>query len=487
MNAPERLKAGIHGIETDNQANDTRTARPTGTIQDSQGTILHHESEGTPQSKRDSGSLRDSPLRCTSPESKLSLYQRIPPLPFHNNWKPWKGYPRFILENTRQYTNTDNQARTLNRIEAFLYASICGKIPRRIARSLGRSWYRIREAKLQTGEWIELKDCIRFQQDGKQAGEARVYMLSPSYRAEIVKSAEQYGHFRGYGTLNKRMKLKPRGEAVVSGSLPRKLKAALANGTGLKARLELIHEMMNTPAAFLDLPEAPDTAEELFTKAAQAWRLLAPQLAGEELMPAWNVYPCKWIYSSKPCIQQLPGFIRLNALEGLNGQPLTEVDYSGCQLNIALHEGGETFRSDPYEIPLNHLRQYKQYADIDRATVKELTLPMLHGRTRSNYQWLFWEGKVSFPVEVYDRINEVLPELRGHPLMKLQGEVMEYALVLLIEDGTPPGLPVFDSIVSPFPDRVERAMNEAVKTILKTDETIHLKVVHSRQLSLNLG
>jgi len=472
------------------QGTDSRATCCIGEIQDSQRALSHTETKRDYPQGRQSESLRFAPIRCKGLKLQ-ELNSSIQPQVFKSSngkpWKPWNGYPRLILEKAREYTNTKKQAQELESIETFLYFSVVGRIPRSTVYSLGRAWYTIRDKKLQSGEWIEVKPYIRFKKHGELSGEATVYMLNPRYRTDIVRSAEEYGHYAGYGRLKARCRVKPKDKAEVYGSISQKLKTALQNGTGLKPRLELISHIMTDPEAFINLPGSPQNPRLLYERAVTAWRKLAPQIPGEELIPNWNLRPCKWLYSSKPSIQHLPAEIRLNALEGTEGESLTEWDYSGVQLNISQYEGGESFYEDPYQIPLNHLRQYEQFKDIDRETVKSLTIPILHGRTRAQYQWLFQKGHISYPVQVYDRISEVLYALRGIPLMKIQGEIMLRALELLTEDGTPPGLPVFDSILSPFPERVESAMNRAAMEILNSKDPLPMKAIYSGQLSLNFG
>jgi len=465
---------------------DTGATGAPGAIPHGQGTLLHKETERDHPQGRKGESLRPAALRSHATES---LNEHIPPLVFRGKngkpWHPWHGFTRRALEHAREYARTDPQALLTARIDTFLYSAITGRIPAGEVKHLDRAWYRIREAKLQAGEWIELKPYIRFRKGGKPNGEAAVYMLSPVYRREIMESGQQYGHFAGYGRLTARRRLAPEGKADVFGPVPAKLKAALRNGTGLKARPEVIHAMIENPAAFLDLVDTPGTALELLMDAVKVWRLFSPQLPGEELVPTWELHDCLWLYSSKPCIQQLPAFIRLNALEGVNGEPVTEWDYSGCQLNISQYEGGESMYDDPYTVPLKYLRQYDNYGDIDRETVKALTIAILHGRTHTHYQWLYWHDQVKYPVQVHDLLSEIIPQFRGHPLMQRQGRVMLYALEILTADGSPPGLPVFDSIVHTDADRVKWSMEEAARKVI--GEPVPMKQEHPGQLSFRFA
>jgi len=458
-----------------------------GAIPHGTGTVLHEAREGPPQDERDSRGVRDTALQWSSAET----FGRIPPLTYKPDYKPRNGYAPVVLDRARRDTRKGSLSRDIiASVDAFLYASLTGRIPRESMRILGGAWYKLRDARLESGQWIEVKPAAWFPAEGKEGGKrdglAAIYMLSPAYRREIMESGQQSGHFAGQGHLKARRKLKPDHMPAASWSIPCNLREAMKRGTGLKARIDIVLAMLEKPTGFLEYPKAPAGALALFMRAARGWRILAPLYPGEELRPSWHLHDeCRWLYARKPAIQQLPGVVRLNALEGLNGEPLSELDFNGCQLNIALQAKGEEYRIDPYRIVLNHLRLNSW--NLDRDEVKALTIPMLHGRSRHDYLWLYRTGEVLYPVHVYDLINEVLPELRGLPLMIPQGGIMLAALVTLVEVGKAPGLPLFDSILTPYPELAEPAMKEAARRILDTSESIPLEVIHCQQLRLPLS
>ena len=446
-----------------------------------------------PQSRSGQG-LWDSAIRGEGPSKELNLFLgHIKPGHFSKKWVPWNGYAPVILKNAKIIANTPKQAKLMARLDAFLYASVIGRIPSKTMKSLSRARKGLIDKKIQAGHWIELRDFVRFYDCfGNPDGEARIYCLSPSYRLEIVRSGIQHGHYSCISHLRHCIKAKPSPPPVVTGTgLPNTLKNALIQGTGLTPNLVKLSLIISNPSDYLSLPGAPDKAHLVFAKAVKDWRILSPLLPNEEMRPNWSlVKECMWIYSSKPCIQQLSAMSRLNVLQGVDGKPLSEVDYIGCQMNIARYMEGEALYDDPYKPVLNFVLHHSKgtpWEKITRQTIKELTLPMLHGRTRENYIYLWFQKEVAYPVELYDLILEVLPDLRGHPLMRYQGDIMIKALEILTADGTPPGLPVFDSILSPFPEKVETAMKEASMLILGSEEPLPTSIKDSLQTTLELA
>ena len=240
--------------------------------------------------------------------------------------------------------------------------------------------------------------------------------------------------------------------------------------------------MLLNPEAFQGLPGSEKlTRLEIWSKALRGWRILSPSLPGAELRPAWSFYhECNWLYSREPCLQQLPELVRLAALESMNGEELAEVDFAGCQLNIAMTEAGEEPQMDPYSLVRAQLRE-RYGMEIDRATVKSMMLPILHGRNQGQYLYLLRCGKVTEPLELFQALRDLV-QVQGLPLMQKQGQIMARALELLGQSMERPGLPVFDSILTPAPDLVQELMKQASRDIL--GEPLPLSVFRAGQRAL---
>lgn len=300
------------------------------------------------------------------------------------------------------------------------------------------TWRRVIDRKLESGQWVELKPPHRFRNtDGKPDGLAGVYMLSPDYWREIARRDDR--------SSNKRPKYE---------NLPSEIGVWLARGTGLRANLPRALNLLLSPEEYTSLEGVPETPERVYEKALRAWRILSPGGAGE-LRPDWRVsLACLWLYSRRPYLQGLPQQTRLYALETLEGEQVYEADYAGCQVNIIRGREGEAPVMDPYTRLEQALRL--EGCELGRATIKGLLLPVLHGRERHVFTWRA-RGIPNAGV-VYDTIRKALEIPESLELMQIQGRIMLRVLEAFRRVNLPPGFPVFDSLVTPYPEKAREIM-----------------------------
>jgi len=411
---------------------------------------------------------RGKPVRSILPAG-LAIGKELPAY-LTPTWCALHGYSPVIIEQAQRFTKSKAEAAELARIDAFLFVSIVGRIPAEPLHLQSARWRSIREAKQEAGHWREELPAVRLRTpDGSPGGLAAVYALTPAYLAEILAAELERGRFAGPARLANRQRVKPSRTAPIMTGIPAELARILATGTGLQVRFLELANILTQPNEYRGLPGSEGLTEaEVWSKALQGWRILAPGLPGAELRPSWMLCPeCGWLYTRRPCLQQLPELVRLAGLESLDGQELAEVDFSGAQLNISRGLHGDSPLHDPYRPIMEHLE--RQGIDIDRDTVKSMVLPMLHGQHAGHYLHALRMGKATEPLATWRALHRAFreyAEVQGLALMQVQGRIMARALELHGETTERAGLPVFDSILTPSPDLVEQAMQEASREAL---------------------
>ena len=401
--------------------------------------------------------LEDRTKRTMLPES-FSLGRGVNPKRLTVNWFPSTGFSSVILKNALESTNTTSQAAEIARIEAFLYLSVLGRISTRSINLDSRIWNRIRDTKILKGDWQLIADVVRFpNKRGKIDGLAPVYCLSPKYLMQIAQAEMLRGRYRNYAMLSSRRRIAQQESGSKSSD---NIPAVLKNGTGLVANLEAMVFGLCDPSYFVGHPKTEgDSVFYIWKQLVEAWRILAPMLPNTELHPSWK--PSKiigWLYSSKPNLQAISSVARLEWLRGIDGQNVSEVDYSGSSPNMNRVLNGNDPSDDPYLDIVGILK--KDGFTVSRTKVKDLLLPLFQGRTLQNYIYLWKNGEVSEDPRVVQIMLRHINN-RGLGLMRAQGRLFWRVLLCIEQKTAKAGLPVFDSILTTHPDIAFEAMAEA--------------------------
>lgn len=360
-------------------------------------------------------------------------------------WRPLNGIPSAILESSRTYLRAGRARRELNRVLSCLYYAGPCRLP-----ASGLHWShhtrrRVLENLQAEGLLIELKPSAGYTRaNGKPLSLGAVFMLSPEYWRKVAESDTR--------TLRKRSR---------SENIPAPLSAWLRAGTGLRANLPGLLDVLLRPSEYTALEGFPAYPFRVYTKALRAWRTLAPYGTGE-LRPHWRVSPrCGWLYSRRPYLQGVPAEARLWALESVDGAEVFEADYTACQPNLLRLELAHGLEGDPYE-SIRRDVYARTGESLERATVKAIALPLLHGMTAEGFAWEFpYLPKAAQIYRALDESGYRRTLEQGAELMREQGRIMRRVLEGMMRAGYPCGLPVFDSIVTPFPQIVGELMQGA--------------------------
>lgn len=395
-----------------------------------------------------------------------------------------------MIENAARLTSNARERKAFAFLDAFLYSSVIGRIPREsIRHCLGwNSWKRFRNAKIDAGHWCEIAPCIRFQSSsGKLGGQAAVYAITPTYLQECLASEIERGRYASPSSLDQRKRKKPPAATVGSSGISQELAQVLLRGTGLRARLEVLARMLCHPDAFQNLSNPPSTVKAVWKMALNGWRRLVVQLPGAHLCPSWILGKNHWLYSKNPCLQTIPKLIRLAALVSLEGHPVAEVDFNACQLNIAFSLTKMGIIDSPYEHVATVLRA--DGLEITSGQVKKLIIPALNGQNLKHYQHRYRRGSVILPPKYFEAVLEFLLRNRlpiGDPLRTTQGQIMTRAMEILGEWTEQPGFPVHDAILLPaaFSDLAKEAMTDASIDVL--GETLPCSPNYLGQYALDL-
>lgn len=320
------------------------------------------------------------------------------------------------------------------------------KLPRRVARPVlpEHRFRSIRAEKVARGEWFELKPVYRYT---KASGERRtlpgILALTPRYALELINqdNGERFTSFSDY-TAGRR--IPPRVRTIEN--IPPDIAAYLEAGTGL----------------------VPDHAAALRVFYAggelYGWRLLVQEPPGRELRPSWSGKDCGRFYTSQPALQLLPKAYRLAALSPvIGGEGFAELDFKCCQPNIAAILAGIAPGPDLYA-------ELAAIAGREREDVKQMVLPILHGRTRAHHVYLHGPRFAG----IYDTILRTL-HAPGDELHRLESEILRGVLRRMAAAGMPrPGLPVHDSVLTTEPRAVAVFMREESERVLGRPLQFHV-------------
>lgn len=293
----------------------------------------------------------------------------------------------------------------------------------------------ILQEKLERGEWLEVRPLSRYRgPDGSPRTLPRILELSREYALELIRgdTGERYADFSQY-VLGRA--LPPRVPRTTG--IPSDLAAYLEAGTGL-------------------FPEHETALRVLYSGASpRGWRLLALEPPGRELRPSWCGKPCGRFYAFRPPLQGLPKAYRLAALSPAGaGEGFAELDFRCCHPNISRILAGIEPEPDVY----GRLAEPSRYS---REHVKEMVLPILHGRSRAEHVHRFGRRSAGF----YDAVLGTL-QARGNELFRLEGDILRGVLRRMRAAGLPPGLPLHDSLLSTEPGIVAGFMEAESERVL---------------------
>jgi hypothetical protein len=393
------------------------------------------------------------------------------PLRSIRSWKPLTGYPPLILMNAKKASKNKDVQKAVAFIDMFLYSSIMGRLPKAAVMKL-MGWptiQRIFNEKMDCGEWEQVALSTRFRdlKTGKMSGDAAVYAITPKYLLQCLESDMSSNRYPSIAALGSRKRYNPdRREIEYTENIPDDVCEFLGMGTGLRASPNFLLHMLLEPGYYRS--ENYSTVE-VWEKALHGWNTLSPYFHGQ-LVTSWSMGKNDWLYDKKPALQQLSKMVRMTGLEGSNGESIREVDFSGCQLNIARVMAGEKPQSDPYHeiaLDLENLG-----ISLSRSATKKHTLAIMGGRNLSDYKHLLLYGQETDPVSHYLAVLSVL-EKHEYPIgdirvRQTQGKIMMEVMRRIAYETGHTGLSVFDAILLPS-SQIEigkRAMREASEAVL---------------------
>lgn len=410
---------------------------------------------------------------------------KAPPAPLIPGGRPANGYPPSIFDTAARF-GSKAEAPEVARLVLFMYSRIIGRISQRSTSLHPRRLRALIESMIEADYWTEERPAIRYRgKDGKPDGRAAILAITPAFLEYIAHLETADGRrYAGPGRAAARIPVQPPACSPIGEGIPEEIASILARGTGLKARFPALVEMLLSPDLFHGLPGTEElSTAEIWRKALKAWRRLAAHPPCSELMPDWGYDDRGWITSRRPCLYTLPQVARLAGLESMSGDDLAEVDFSGCQLNIALIRRGEPARPDPHTWLMNRMHD-RGWTTLTRQGTKDHDNPILHGRHMGHYLHLLRDGKVTDPPELFRDMKNIIGRTVGRELARTQGEIMTRAIELLGGWTDRVGLPVFDSILTPEPDLAAEAMATASREILH-GEALITKVKQPTQLSMD--
>lgn len=394
------------------------------------------------------------------------------------NWQAG-GIPCRIASEALETALKRSQREELARAETYLYRQYIARLPLRAFRLNERTASKLIEARLSSGQWIEIKEARNYRKITEDGPALRklspVYMLDPAYLAEIAAEDMKRGRLSALTASKPPGHRKPK----PPDNIDRKAALWLSQG-GISWRPLPLLSMLADPLEYYPAEEAGNGWHSML----QGWRILAGSTASRGLCPQWKIDRIGGLHASKPALQALPGIVREYALT-VDGYPLAELDYSSCQLNIANHGRGVGIMADPLE----DLRRYLQAQGLYllREQIKACLYPLFHGRRRSRFilraQW-----DIGLTEEQAAVLWEALQPLKtgsGRRLMEVQAQIMQRALEILAGLEAWPALPLYDAIATAEEEKTRYAMEAASAEIL--GEPLPLKAKTARQRSLFTG
>lgn len=390
------------------------------------------------------------------------------------NWKPKYGYPPCVFEHARMLSKSKKHQKGIAALDGFLFNNLIGRIPSEMVRGFMSSdkWKRTSVEKIQLDHWDKVAPYKKLiTPNGELSGLASVYAISPDYLNECINSELDKGLFRSREAYESRKRYIPDNEMVTfSQTIPDDFADLLIKGTGLMTCPKAMYNLLKRPWEYL---VSDYTVEEIWVRAVYGWRILSRYPLQFNLRPSWTHGVNGWLYTSNPMLQSLPKIVRLFGLRGVNDEKLVELDFTGCQLNIARAIAGMEVLEDPHSEIQTKLREMG--IDIDRKLVKMHAITGFSGRTLSDYKFRVLQGKETDDPKHFEATLSVLSSL-GYPREKgrsrrAQGSIMMEVVRRVAQETGYTGLPVHDAILVPssFSDIAEAAMKEACIKVVGTE------------------
>ncbi len=407
--------------------------------------------------------MAHKPGACTSHESpRPGPGKRTPPI-------PWRTPARLTLEYTPPGISepilcrasrfpgarTEAHRNELARLETGLLKHGTARLREQDTRLPEHRFRGILGEKIARGEWVEVKPPERIlSAEGRFYTLPRVLALGAPYALEVI--AQDGGErFGGLRELLQGKPMKPHPGGRCEPGVYAELAPYLETGTGLSwnhaEALRLLHAGAHP----------------------YGWRMFALHPPGKPLCPSWRVRRCGRLCSFHPAAQGMPKPYRRQALQDAGGGELWEVDFKACHPNIALIARGIAPREDPYA-------EYGSMLRLGRDLVKRMLLPILYGRSREYHVLVHAVRHNSLTVRdaelFYDLVKPLTPDDMDR-LLELEAGIMRRVLRRMKAAGMPPGLPVFDSVITPHPGEVERFMLEESEAVLNFSLPVRVSTV----------
>gem|GEM_PF-3959378 len=364
------------------------------------------------------------------------------------------GYPANILEEAQRFSRNSREQWAAASLDCFLYYNLLGRISRASFRELlqWESWRRLVDDKIQKGHWqFAVREQRFLDPKGRFDGLAAVYALTPAYIKECYDSELMRGRYSNFAALDYRKRFNPKKfKFSVSATIPDKTMFELYKGSGLRSNPDALMDILLNPQKYR---MSKYSTEEVWRRALNGWKILVPFMFHQHIVPSWTLGKNGWYYTSLPHLQRISKIIRMNALRGLDGEELVELDLSGCQLNIARALRGMEILQDPYA-EIQEKVACKGF-HLDRQTVKKHTLSAFSGRTEADYDYFVRRQEETDPREYFIAVRESLLEL-GYTIndkrhRHAQGEIMINVMRRIIRASGYSGLTVYDSLIVPVP------------------------------------
>lgn len=318
----------------------------------------------------------------------------------------------------------------------------------------GRLLAEIKTAQCNAGHWQRVEEArILFDPyngDGYSTGE--VWTLTPEYWREIAgaERTERRYQFNARTAARYYSRKPPKSEGI-----PDPLAGYLQEGTGLFPYL--------LPAIEL-LYGAQDA--RTFKRNHEGYRVLVQCPPLEEIRAErWSISAkCARLSVQVNPLQRIPGAMRLRCIVGPDNAPVYQPDFTACTFNLlrSLQE------LPPVETPWQGIAEelHRKGYTISAAIVKKIANPIMAGAGYRRFLELVEGAGVTNTRELYGELVNLLPENpEPNAIMSIEAEIMSLTLEYMRRDGIPSGLPIYDAILTPYPERVEEAMKRASQAV----------------------
>jgi len=397
---------------------------------------------------------------------KRNVSQSVPKEPYksNNNVERYSHPVRYSKENksklttpatvnlfTREYTASNgvpihihnkaneygSQASELKRIETFMYENVAVWIPRRAVKMSSEMFAELKRSKVDAGAWKILKRsvCSYYHLDMVRYGE--MWTLTGSYLREIA-SYEPLGRSQfNSQAYRKHYVRKPRIHASMDATLGKYLN----NGTGLTVNHSRMLEKLLTPCD-----------HKTYVKYLRNWKMLVKLCGDKVITPVWKTRTYGILACSNPALQSLSSDVRNEALQSVDDRKLHSIDFRACHFNTLRALNGLEPLHEPWQYVSDRLASDSIH--IPKQALSKLTNSIIHGISRQYFLYLNYG--LARP-DVLERIYEVMRAMiindkEPTELLRLQSELMRAIIETAMVENVPPGLPVYDEILTPDVD-----------------------------------